>query len=75
MPTETERRWAEQWREAGAALDAVRRRELRELTPERALAAMDALLSMGATTPLPAARVAFSGLVEQQALFLRLRRP
>ncbi len=63
--------WLEQWRAAGPALEAVRRRELRDLTDEEALAATDELLSMAGSTPLPRERRVWSGLVVQQALLHR----
>ncbi len=63
-----------QWRTAGPALEEVRKRELRDLTDERALAATDELLSMANLAPLPPERLLSSGLVTQQAL-LHNRRP
>jgi hypothetical protein len=47
----------------------VRRAELRALTAEKALVAIDRLLSLGAQANLPAKRLLMSGLVEQQRLF------
>lgn len=72
--TAEERTWVERWGAAGTALDEQRRRELRDMTPGQALAASDALLSIGATAYRPPAREATSGLVEQQALFQKLAR-
>ena len=69
MPTPDERRWIEGWRDAGTFLDQQRRRELRELTPARALILADALLSMPWPEEVLARRRATSGLFEQQALF------
>lgn len=46
-----------------------KRKELREMTPEQALAASDALLQIGASSELSPSRRKSSGLVEQQALF------
>jgi hypothetical protein len=63
-----------QWRRASVALEGQRRRELRALTSQAALAASDALLSLGATLPLDSSRLTSSGLVRQQALFHRRRR-
>ena len=66
--------WLKQWQAAGPALEEVRKRELRELRDDEALAATEALLSMATATPLPPERLLTSGLVAQQALFHR-RRP
>jgi hypothetical protein len=62
-----------QWRAAATALDAQRRSELRALTPEKALAMSDALLSLADPSNLAESRRTHSGLVEQQALFHRVR--
>lgn len=66
--------WLRQWRAAGPALEEVRRREIRELADEQAIAATDELLSLAHLTPLPPERLHWSGLVIQQALLHR-RRP
>jgi hypothetical protein len=65
--------WMAQWRAAGPALEAVRARELRELTDEEARAATVDLLDLGARVPLSRQRWESSGLVIQQALFQQLR--
>ncbi len=70
---ETQKAWARTWQETGRALEAIRRSELRALTPERALRATDDLLGLGAEMTLSAERRRTSGLVEQQRLFVRLR--
>ncbi len=70
---ETQKAWARTWQETGRALEAIRRSELRALTPERALRATDDLLGLGAEMALSAERRRTSGLVEQQRLFVRLR--
>jgi len=70
---ETQKAWARTWQATGEALEAIRRAELRALTPEKALRATDNLLSLGAGVPLSAERRRTSGLVEQQRLFSRLR--
>jgi hypothetical protein len=66
-----EQAWVAHWRRAGAALARQRARELRELTPEQALAASEALLALALTVPLGPRRVADSGLVAQQRRFHR----
>ncbi len=65
--------WLEQWRDAGPALEGVWRKELRELSEERALAATEELLSLASSLPLPPERLMWSGLVDQQALLHRPR--
>jgi len=66
-----EREWARQWKEAGPALAAQRRRELAHLSDARALAASEALLSLVTPATLSPRRRHRSGLAEQQALFHR----
>jgi hypothetical protein len=63
-----QKRWAEQWKFAATALAQQKRKELREMTSEAALAASDALLEIGAVSELSPSRRTSSGLVEQQAL-------
>lgn len=70
---ETQRAWARNWQKTGEMLERIRRAELWALTPERALRATDALLSLGAGLPVSAERRFTSGLVEQQRLFAALR--
>ncbi|MBV9142746.1 MAG: hypothetical protein JO115_17845 [Pseudonocardiales bacterium] len=65
-PSDVERAVVAQWRAAGPALAQVRRRELREMTDEQALAAALALLDLLPHVP---PKVGGSGLVEQQRLF------
>jgi hypothetical protein len=59
-----------QWRRVGSALAQIRRDELRRLTDEEALAAVDELLDLLRLLPPPSGT---SGLVEQQRLFARAR--
>jgi hypothetical protein len=70
---ETQKAWARTWQATGEALEAIRRVELRALTPEMALRATDNLLSLGAGMALSAERRRTSGLVEQQRLLASLR--
>jgi len=58
------------WEEAGPLLQEQRWRELQALTEEKALSLTKALFRRGATT---FSKRESSGLVEQQALFRRLR--
>ncbi len=69
------RRWVAQWRETGAVLAEMRREHLRRLSEEDALAATHALLSLADSAFISPSRRATSGLVQQQALLRRLRRP
>ncbi|MGH8906535.1 MAG: hypothetical protein ACRD0K_08465 [Egibacteraceae bacterium] len=64
--SDDERRWMEQWRYAAAALEDMRREELRTLTDHEARVILRRLLS----GPAPRSpRRGLSGLVEQQRLF------
>jgi hypothetical protein len=65
------RRWVAAWRDAGPRLEAVRRRELRELDPVEAIAKLrePADYRVEPRAPKPT-----SGLVEQQRVFARFRR-
>ena len=64
--------WVGQWRHAATVLARQKRKELREMTSEEALAASDALLEIGASSELSPSRKTNSGLVEQQALFHKI---
>lgn len=66
------RAWVDAWRDAGPRLEAIRRRELRELDSFAAIARLcgDASYRDAPRAPKPT-----SGLIEQQRLFARLRRP
>jgi hypothetical protein len=65
------RLWVRAWREAGAEMERLRRKELRDLDGERAIA-----LLCGPADYRTAPREArpTSGLVEQQAWFQKARR-
>ena len=71
MDAGTRRRWMGQWRAAAPALEEQRRQELRSLTPDAALTAADALLSMVPPGEIGPERRTQSGLVEQQRLLHR----
>ncbi|MDH4063915.1 MAG: hypothetical protein OEW19_05910 [Acidobacteriota bacterium] len=66
------RRWAKTWKEAAPRLEAIRRRELRELD---AFAAVAHLCGPTDYTVPPRVPRPTSGLIEQQRLFARLRKP
>ena len=63
-------RWVAVWRKAGRALAAQHSRELRDAAYEENLVNFDDVLDWSVKHALP--RVS-SGLVEQQALFAKLR--
>jgi hypothetical protein len=63
--------WAQRWKAAGQALEAVKRRELQALDESRYLETMDGLLQWACDH---AQERLTSGLVEQQRVFSRIRR-
>ena len=63
--------WMRQWRSASLTLAEQRKKELREMSAQQALAAADALLSLAPIVALDPSRLTDSGLVRQQALFHR----
>ena len=67
------KRWAETWERAGRELARIRRRELEAMTDDDDRRAIADLFSMAVPDDLPPRTT--SGLVEQQRLFARLRRP
>lgn len=67
------RRWAQAWESAGAALSALRRRELASMTDDDVRRAIADLFTGRSMPDLPPRLT--SGLVEQQRLFRRLRKP
>lgn len=73
VDTIAEREWLAQWRRAGVALERVRADDLAHLDEAAALAAAETLLAIGATQSLPAARVAWSGLIDLQRHFRSTR--
>jgi len=66
-----QRRWMEQRREAANALDEVRRDELANLTEREAWRKIEAVLSLARHYRRPSRT---SGLVEQQAWFMKLKK-
>jgi hypothetical protein len=65
--------WVESWKAAGPRLEEERVKELRALSPERAMFLAEALFSMPWPQSVLARRRAHSGLIEMQDLFRRLR--
>jgi hypothetical protein len=64
------RRWVETWKRAGPELEAIREREMREVSTPEAVRQL-----LGSTTYLHhGPRLLTSGLVEQQAYFALLRK-
>lgn len=68
---EEQKQWMAQWRSAEKALLEVKREELRALTDEEAQATSDLLLEDVANFYIPPRQKDFSGLVEQQRIFMR----
>lgn len=66
------RRWVKTWQEAAPRLEAIRRRELRELDPFSTIAL---LCGPASYHEAPRAPKPTSGLIEQQRLFSKLRQP
>ncbi|HVV52793.1 MAG TPA: hypothetical protein VHO06_24240 [Polyangia bacterium] len=66
------RRWAETWKVAGPELERIRREELRRID---AFAALSLLCGPADYHVAPRAPKPTSGLVEQQRLFAKRRRP
>ena len=64
-----EQRWVENWRVTGPLLEEQRKKELRALTPERAMFLAEALFSIPWPEDVLARRRAHSGLLELQDLF------
>ena len=62
----TARRWVQVWKQAGPRLEGIRREELRQLDPQRALAL---LCGEADYTVPPRAPRPMSGLIEQQRWF------
>jgi len=66
------RRWVKTWQDAAPRLEAIRRRELRQMDPYAAIAW---LCGSASYHEAPRAPKPTSGLVEQQRLFRKLRQP
>ena len=68
---ELARRWVQAWKEAGPELERLRREELRQLDPQRAIALLcgPADYRVPPRAPKPT-----SGLVEQQRWFMKAAR-
>ena len=67
------KRWAQTWASAGDVLDALRRSELAAMTDDDVRRAIAGLFTDSHMPDLPPRTT--SGLVEQQRLFSRLRKP
>jgi len=63
------RRWVETWKRAGPELEAIRRRELAETDPLKALALLEDAFNHATTLPPRPS----SGLVEMQKVLAKLR--
>lgn len=69
MTQAEQRAYVKRWVETGQLLDELRWRELRAIDDAVAIAATDHLIDAALQVPMPEARLSWSGLVEQQALF------
>jgi len=65
------RRWVQAWKEAGPALDAIRRREIQEADNLKVLANLEGAFNQALRTMPPRSS---SGLVEMQEWLAKLRR-
>jgi hypothetical protein len=68
---EKERQWVQQWRETGIFLEEVKRDELANMTDEEGWRAIEHIQSIRGGWRDPAA---ICGMIEQQALFAKLRK-
>ena len=73
MATDTARTYVKRWADTGRLLEELHWRELAALDDRQALAASDALIEAALLVPLPPARLRWSGLADQQALFHRTK--
>jgi hypothetical protein len=64
------RRWVETWKQAGPELEAIRQEEIRHLDPLKHLAGLEDAFNHALRTVPPKP---WSGMVEMQAWFARLR--
>lgn len=64
------KQWVQGWREAGAEMERLRREELRQIDPLRAI---EMLCGPADYTVPPRAPKPWSGLVEQQYWFMKAR--
>jgi len=68
---EEQRQWMRQWREAAIYMDEVKRDELANMTDKEGWRAIESIQSVRDGWRNPAA---VCGLIEQQALFAKLRK-
>jgi hypothetical protein len=73
MDADQKKLWMGQWRSAAVELDRVRCRELRELSEEASAELFNRCAVPPADFWIPPERAESSGLVEQQAVFMRAR--
>lgn len=70
--SEKTKTWVETWKQAGASLEAIRRKELRAYDYDKNQAIIDGMLQWACEHQQ--IRLS-SGLVEQQRLFMKIRKP
>lgn len=68
------KRWVETWKLAGPELERIKKEELRALSEEEGIADVESILSVPVDGWTPEWRKTWSGLVEQQRLFAKLKR-
>lgn len=73
MTPEQQQQWMSQWRRAAIELERVKREELAQMTDTEALRATNELLDLALTAYKDPHFRTYSGLVEQQKLFRKLR--
>ena len=73
MGVDEQVQWLAQWKRAAVLLREQRTKELRNLTSFELWAAIEALLAIPVSTPLPEERVTHSGFVEMQKYLRQLR--
>ena len=68
---EAMRRWVETWKQAGPELEAILRKEIEKIDPQKELAVLEDAFNHAVRTVRPEPT---SGLVEMQDWFAKLRR-
>jgi len=70
QPDSKTRAWVETWSKTGPLLEEIHHRELRAMTYEKRIQAIESLFQLGSLLRKPRTT---SGLVEQQRLFQKAR--
>ncbi|MDZ4718482.1 MAG: hypothetical protein SH847_08520 [Roseiflexaceae bacterium] len=75
MTPEQQQQWMAQWRVAAVELERIKREELARMTDAEALRAANDLLMLAKDAYKDPRFRRYSGLVEQQRLFMKARKP